>query len=382
MERFSETIPERALRQVSDPTSIDPIERVEAETVTLELPRTLRLGPMVISERHYAVVRITTRTGLVGYAYGQTRGAPVTEIVDRLLAPALTGADSTSVAGRWEDCFRATMAVGRVGLVIRALSLVDIALWDVHAQRAGVPLYRALSDEATRVPVMRVVGYPGSADDVDPIAQAGRDAIADGCSAVKIARSQDPLVTRALLSRFADELPDETRIVVDANWVWTDPSQALNEVRGWPIERIGWLEDPFPPESIDKYRALREARTIPIGVGEEVTDPMVHRSLLSTDAVDVLRVDVTTIGGYTRAEEVVRLARASGIPVSFHVYPEISAHAAVAWAGHSIETFDRSGNPYDPSHTLVDGGPSFDEGFVGMLDVPGIGFTIDPERFR
>jgi L-alanine-DL-glutamate epimerase-like enolase superfamily enzyme len=336
---------------------------------------------MTIAERHYAIVRVRTEAGLEGYAYGQTRGAPVVEIVDRLLSPVLLGGDSAAIEDRWTDCYHGTIAVGRVGLVIRAISLIDIALWDIRSQREGEPLCRALGGNVGGVDVMKVVGYPSSAADVDVIVDAATKAAEDGHIAIKIARSLDPAVTRQTLRAFDVALPADVRVTVDANWVWSDPAQALAELDGWPLPLIGWLEDPFPPESIDAYRALHDRAPVPIGVGEEVTDPAVHRSLIATQAADVVRIDLTTIGGYTKGAHIARMAKDADLPVSFHVYPEISVQAAVAWGCHSIETFERSENPYDPSHALVDGGPQFGDGRAQITDSPGIGFTIDPGRF-
>jgi L-alanine-DL-glutamate epimerase-like enolase superfamily enzyme len=131
---------------------IDPIAAIEVATVRLALPAPLRLGPVEIASREYAAVRVTTGSGLVGSAYCLTREAPVDACVTRLVVPALVGTDSADPAVAWHRVSRATVLVGRVGLVLRAIGLVDIALWDIAAQRAGVPLWRLLSGSPDPVP--------------------------------------------------------------------------------------------------------------------------------------------------------------------------------------------------------------------------------------
>jgi L-alanine-DL-glutamate epimerase-like enolase superfamily enzyme len=366
----------RSQERFQEGAKLDAIRSIVAQTVTLPLPEPLQIGPMTVTERRYAVVRVTTAGGLVGSAYAQTRGAPVVPIIDDLLTPVLIGADAGAIEDRWRDCYRATIAVGRVGLVMRAVSLLDIALWDVAGQRAGVPLYRLLGADRDRVEVMLVAGYPRTEEDISIVVAAAREAAERSHRMIKIARAPDPSITAQVLDAFDAELPDGTRFVVDGSWVWDDPTDPLAEISNWPAHRMAWLEDPFAPEDIETYREMRNSSPIPIAVGEELTDPRVHRALLAAGAVDVLRVDVSTLG-ITGAQRVISYAAEAGVPVSFHIYPEISAHVAAAWPiCHDIETFDRTGNPYDPSHELIEGGPVFVDGVAILPDEPGLGLSI------
>lgn len=358
-------------------SSPDPITAVTATLICLPLPRELQLGPFTVSERTYAVVGIRTASGLSGSAYQQTRGAPIVEIIDNLLTPALLGKDSASIEARWRDCFRSTMGIGRTGMLLRALSLVDIALWDIQAKRADLPLHRLLGGVRDRVPTMLVAGYPNSLDDIAEVVEAAQRAAAEGHQLIKIARAGDVGVTAAALSAVAEHLPAGVQIVIDASWTWEQPMQALAELMQWPDAPIAWLEDPLPPEQPDLYRALRERSPMPIGAGDEVTDRFALQRLVDTDAVDVLRLDVATIGGITTALRVIHHAEVHGVPLSTHISPEVSAHLAAAFPAISaIETFDRSGNRIDPSHELVRGGPTFTGGFAVLGEQPGIGWEL------
>jgi L-alanine-DL-glutamate epimerase-like enolase superfamily enzyme len=358
---------------------IDQISEVEAFTVALDLPRTLRLGSMVISRRTYAVVAITTESGISGKAYALSRDAPIASTVRDLLAPVLLGRDADLVAARWDACYRSTIGVGRVGAVMRAISLVDIALWDIKAQRAGLPLWRVLGGHSAEVEMLLAAGYPtGEPAEVlgAKVAEYGRE----GHRLLKVARVPDPADMRRLLDSAAAELPGECELVVDAAWVWRQPHEVERELRAWGDTPLAWLEDPLPPEDVRGYERLRRAVCVPIGVGDELTDPHVFERLVAGGGADVVRLDATTIGGVTGAARVQHLAAAAGLPVSYHVYPELHVHLAAASAEPAlVESFDWRGNPFDPAHRFVAGGPAYRPGFATASESPGLGFELDRE---
>ena len=336
----------------------DPIESVEVATAALPLPVPLRLGSLVVHRREYAAVRVRTRDGLVGKAYCLTREAPVAACVSRLMLPLLADRDSIAVADRWQECFRGTAAVGRTGLVVRALGLVDVALWDIAAQRAGLPLWRLLggTGAAPTIDVMMIAAYPADGRGVEALAaDVVRHGVA-GHRLLKIARSPDRGLMRALLAGAADGLPNGCRIVVDAAFGWHSADKALDEVAAWGDVELAWLEDPLLPEDANGCAAIRQRGPHAIGVGDDVTDPHTLARLIDADALDVLRLDVMAIGGVTPALRVLDLADGAGVPISFHIYPEVSVHLAAARApGAPVEMFEPGvpgGNRLDPSDRL------------------------------
>ncbi|WP_258566961.1 enolase C-terminal domain-like protein [Microbacterium sp. Se5.02b] len=192
---------------------------------------------------------------------------------------------------------------------------------------------------------------------------------------MKISRVADPGYMRDLLALLNSELPAQTGLIVDVGFGWPDADTALAEIAQWGDPRLTWLEDPLLPEDAAGCARIRRESGLAVSVGDEVTDPAVLHALVEEGGVDALRLDVVAIGGITPALEMIAWASARQVPVSGHVYPEVTAHLGIG-----VETFARGRNPYDPAPSFIVGGPSF-EGQVRPTDAPGLGFTLDPSVF-
>ncbi|WP_322785462.1 enolase C-terminal domain-like protein [Cellulosimicrobium cellulans] len=402
---------------------------VRTATTVVPLPQPLRLGAMTVERREYVGVRVVAETDdgrtVAGESYALTREAPMAELVDRLVAPHVVGrevvasdgvAARQSVGAAWDAALRGSAIVGRVGLVRRAVGLVDVALWDLAGRLAGRPVWSLLDDgpdparpvhqaaagetaAAAPRPAILVAAYPTPGRTARDVADEVLAHARAGWPLLKISRSPDRALMRELLAILRAELPDVTGrptvagrsgVVVDVGFGWRDADEALADLDAWGVTgaagesapALAWLEDPLLPEDAAGAARVRDASGLPLSVGDEVTDPEVFARLDALGALDVPRVDVVAIGGITAADPLVRAWAARGKVVSSHVYPEVSVHLGGA-AGIGVETFDRSpaGNPYDPAPLLVRGGPVFDGGHATPPDAPGLGFTLDPDRF-
>ncbi len=352
------------------------IDRVATATTSLALPRPLQLGAMTVTRREYCGVQVETADGLLGKSYALSREAPMAEIVDRLVTPAVLGENSDDPEALWDRALRSSAIVGRVGLVRRAIGMVDVAVWDVAAQRAGVPLWRMLGAHGEPRPTMLVAAYPTPGRAVRDIVDEVVSQALEGWPLVKISRSPDNALMRELLAKLRSALPATTGLVVDVGFGWRDSDEALADIAEWGDPELAWLEDPLLPEDVEGCARLRRNSGLTVAVGDEVTDPSVLKALVEKGAVDVLRLDVIAVGGITPARQIVEWATARGTPVSCHVYPEVSVHLGVG-----VETFNRGENPYDPSPSFVQGGPIFVEGHAKPPTTPGLGFSLDPTLF-
>lgn len=355
------------------------VRDLRTATVSLPLARPLPLGAMTVTRREYAAVQVSDGDGNTGIAYGLTREAPMGELVERLIASHVVGG-ALDVPELWQRALRGSAIVGRVGLVRRAIGLVDIALWDLLGRRLGTPVWRLVGADDSPRSTMLVAAYPTPgrtvADLVDEVVAQAED----GWPLVKLSRSPDTALMRDLLTTLRRELPPSTGIVVDVGFGWPDADTAIAEVAEWGDPELAWLEDPLLPEDVAGCARLRAATGLRVGVGDEVTDPGVLKALADGGAIDLARLDVVAIGGITPALDFAAWAEERGLPVSCHISPETSAHLG---HGVGLETFGRGreGNPYDPSPTLIDGGPVFAGGTARPTQEPGLGFSFAPGTF-
>ncbi|MFE4463910.1 enolase C-terminal domain-like protein [Oerskovia sp. NPDC056781] len=435
--------------RTTSPGGFARITDVRTSTTVVALPQPLQLGAMTVTRREYVGVQVRALlpggTEVTGVSYALTREAPMAEIVERLVAPHVVGRElavedpAAGVRAAWDAALRGSAIVGRVGLVRRAIGLVDVALWDVAGKVAGVPVWRLLDsavtdvppvplgppvpDGAAQVPSSARPGQGPSGDPAEPVAPARRPAILvaayptpgrtaravadevldrarEGWPLLKISRSADRDLMRDLLAILRAELPGVTGreteagrsgVVVDVGFGWRDADEALADLDAWGISApapageppaLAWLEDPVLPEDAAGAARIRAVTGLPLAIGDEVTDPEVLARLAALGALDVARVDVVGIGGLTAADPLVRSWQDAGLVTSSHVYPEVSVHLGGA-AGIGVETFERSpqGNPYDPAPLLVEGGPEFSAATALPPEAPGLGFTLSPTYF-
>lgn len=346
------------------------ITDVRTATLTRSLPHPLRLGAMQVIDREYVGIQISTADGLTGTAYCLTRDAPIEQVITRLIRPRLSGAETSDPAVVWDQLLRGTAIVGRVGLVRKALGLVDIALWDIAAQRAEVPLWQLIGSDAAARQTVLVACYPDASrplpEMVHEVAQYARD----GWPLLKISRCPDRKLMRQLLEEVQAAIPP-SELIIDVGFGWRDSDEALADMAAWGHPELAWLEDPLLPEDVQGCARVRQGISSRLGVGDEVTDPRVLTALMDEGGVDVLRLDIVAIGGITPSLEVIESARQRGILVSGHIYPEVTVHLGIG-----VETFDRQGNAYDPSAELIEGGPAFTPAGTSPPASPGLGFTL------
>jgi len=301
--------------------SADPIVAVDAMTAHFPLPAPLLIGDLNIAARDYAFVQVRSAAGYVGKGYVLSHGFPLDAIINNLFRPILLNKDPSQVVSLWEECYKSTIAAGRVGLVMRALSLVDTALWDIKAQRAGLPLWQLLGGYRVELPVMMVAGYLTEKRGPDEISEELVRYAEAGYTLLKIARSLDNTSMRRLLGLLLEALPARCRVVVDGLWGWRSVAEVEDDLARWEVvpelgHRLAWLEDPFPPENVQLYRALSRAVSVPVGVGDDLTDSHAMQFLISEGCASVARVDALAIGGVTTALKLMHLADMNGVPIT------------------------------------------------------------------
>jgi L-alanine-DL-glutamate epimerase-like enolase superfamily enzyme len=356
----------------------DRIARIAAWSCSVPVDEPFRLGSMVIDRRDFVIVRVDTEGGLTSGVCSLSRSAPVDLVVLDVLAAAVLGQDPRDIPAARERLGAATVALGHDGIVQRGISFLDVALWDLKAQGAGLPLWRMLGGFQTQVPVMVVAGYPRSGESADVFGRRVAEG-ADGFPAVKLARAGDNETMARRVAACRAALGDGVEIVIDAAWALGGVREALAFARAVEPFGVTFIEDPFPAGDVEAYAALRDASPVAIAAGDEVAQVETLARLVDAGGVDVLRVDGMTAGGVTGFLETrVHARRRKVARISPHIAPELHQHFAFAFGGVTPVEMFPPGSPFFGVDKLV-APASLDlrDGTLHAPETPGVGMRID-----
>jgi mandelate racemase len=304
------------------------IRRITARPVELPLAQPVRTAVGWMTSTPIALIDILCDDGEVGRSYLRTYtplalGSLVRLVED--LAPNLIGKTGppTELVGALRRVFR---LLGDRGLAGMALAGLDMALWDIEAKRAGLPLAALLGSQNERVAAYR----PLIAITPDGAHQEASRALLDGFEAVKVKLGHDAWTADlAVVSRLRDLLDPAHELMVDYNQS-LPVEEALRRGRALEEHRLTWIEEPIDAKDLLGYVRLTASLATPIGAGESLESPTEARSALDAKAIDVLTLDVARIGGVSGWIDAAAHAAATGIPVCSHAFPEFSVHLLAA----------------------------------------------------
>jgi D-arabinonate dehydratase len=360
------------------------ITDVRALTCDIPVPRPIVMGELRYDTRDYVVVEVMTDEGVNGIGFGMARYAPVAEIVEKNLKPLLVGQDPLMTERLWDRLYYLNLLIAQRGMYMRALSVVDVALWDIKGKVAGLPIWKLLGGHRTRMPVLMAGGYVAEDRDVNTLSDEVKDYVKRGFRMIKI--SAGPLEQDTARVRAARRAAgDDTRLMYDAHWAWRDPQDALRVVREWEELDLTWIEDPFPAELLEPLGRFRRGTTIPLAIGEDLAGRWAFQRVLEGQLADVVRVDVTNVGGFTEAVKVCALAAVHGLEVSPHVYPEIHVHLAAALPNVPHVEMTDPPQGIEALHLLMGTKLDIQNGVAVAPERPGLGFELDRaamERYR
>lgn len=369
-------------------------------------------------------IQIHTDNGLIGL--GETYYTPetTTALIHEALAPQLLGLNPLDIEGHWRRLYDSTHVYGNRGAELRGISAIDVALWDLFGQQAGLPLYRALggaSRESIRTyntcaGTLYARGTPGVArsassttvdkgryEDLEAFThradELARDLLSEGIRAMKI-WPFDPFATQSNgnyisyadiekglgpIRKIRDAVGMDMEVMMEGHGYWKLPAavriaQALEEYM--PI----WLEDFMKPDNVETLAQLRQATSIPI-CGSELALSRYHaKDLLEEKAVDILMTDVTWTGGLTESKKLAAMADTYNLPfvahdctgpITFLASIHLSLHCSNAMIQESVRAY------YHGFYKdLISEPIRIEDGFIYPPDEPGIGATLNPNIFK
>lgn len=311
-------------------------------------------------------VRVHTDAGTVGgesvIGHGETYYIPtaVAAVIHDFMAPRLLGADAQAIESHWRFLYERFIAFGGTGAELRALSAIDLALWDIAGQLREQPVWRLLGGPVRdRVPVYNssggpfygrsnrktpaASGWPGHGDPGQPgplednwasINKPGdlaRELVQLGYRGMKLwsfdavyrkrggeyLTPQDIDEGLAPFREIRDRVGDQIELMLDGHGFFSLAAarriaEAMTEVR--PM----WMEDILRPDSIHAMAAFRRQIQVPIAVSEMLVTAEQYRQVLEQGAADYVMIDPTWVGGITASRRIAELAQLYNVPTLMH----------------------------------------------------------------
>ncbi len=358
----------------------DRISSVTLSSVTLPLPTgisdakvlTGRQRPM--TEVAFLFAEIDTEEGHhgVGFSYAKRAGGPAQFAHAREVAPDLLGEDPSDIGRLWTKLVWAGASVGRSGASTQALAAIDVALWDLKAKRAGLPLAKLLGAHRDSV---RCYDTSGGFlhETIEQVKDNATRTLASGVGGVKIKVGQPDW--RADLRRVAavrEHIGPDVPLMVDANQQWDRPT-AMRVGKALEEFDLVWIEEPLDAYDAAGHADLARALTTAVATGEMLTSVAEHDELLRHRAVDILQPDAPRIGGITQFLKLATLAEHAGVGLAPHFAMEIHVHLAAAYPAEPwVEHFDWL-------YPLFNERLETSDGRMHLPGRPGLGITLSEQ---
>ncbi|MCL4303239.1 MAG: mandelate racemase/muconate lactonizing enzyme family protein [Anaerolineae bacterium] len=354
------------------------------------------------------LVQVHTDEGFIGLGEAATYGGfleSTEAIVLNELRQTILGQDPFKVEKLWQMMATRAHQRGRRGMLMMAMSGIDIALWDIIGQATRTPLYRLLGGYRDTLDAYASAGFYTRDKDIAGLADEFAGYIERGFRYVKMKVGRNPdVMLNPLHDMQAAEYATATleediervkvvreaigpkiRLALDANNAWT-PSIALQFMRQVERFNIHWFEEPVATDDIEGSAMLAHQLDTPVAGYETETGLPGFRELITRRAVDIVQPDVIWTGGITECRKIAALAQAYGLPVVPHVFSSAvssiaNMHFIAAIPNGGLLEFDQNVNPLRSEllETPIEITP---EGKVHLPEGPGLGVKLNQETIK
>jgi L-alanine-DL-glutamate epimerase-like enolase superfamily enzyme len=369
--------------------------RLKARAIRIPIDRPTRMSTRTLDAREFVLVYAgADDADLVGVGFtyaGTSGGVIIAEIINTVLANVVVERGSTDIVGTWEAMFQESLLLGRRGAVLRAMSAVDIALWDLAAKRAGVPLAVHLGGSVHDIPAYASGGYyrqepAGWADAVTREITLNREQgfVDHKIKVGGLSVEEDEKRVAAAI----DAIAGSGRLALDANNAYGSPSEAQRAAEAFERAAgetgLWWLEEPLSVEDVRGLARVRDRISTPIATGEIAQTRHDFRILIEAGAADILQPDAGVLGGVTEYMRVVRAAETFGVTVAPHWHANLHVHlAAASTTSLAVEHFTLDKDIYNFEKLIVpESRLQVVDGMAKVPERPGLGLEFDEDMIR
>ncbi len=336
----------------------------------------------------WLVVEVETSDGHIGIGNAALSPRPCKTVIDNYLKSACVGENIWDYEHIWQKMYRQTLAWGRKGVGMTAISAVDIAIWDALGKVAKQPVFRLLGGKTkSKLPCYASKLY---SQPLDSLAKEAKDYVDQGFKAMKLRFGWGPKdgaygmnKNIELIKTVRSVVGNDIDLMADAYMGWTF-EYAKRIMRLIDNENLRWLEEPVIADDIDGYADLRASCRTPISGGEHEYTLYGFRQLLEKKAVDVVQFDTNRVGGITQAHKICALAESFQIPVIPHAGQVHNFHISMSSINAPIVEYF----PFWPVEIgnelfwyIFDGEPQAKNGYIELNEnMPGLGISLSKKH--
>lgn len=357
-------------------------------------------------QRQALIVKVNTDSGIYGLGEAASFGGPLVStstIVEREIAPLVVGEDPFSIERIWQKVYHRSWQHARGGVVICALSGIDVALWDILGKAAGLPVYKLLGGYSNRIRAYASGGFYSEGKGTEQIAREMAGYVAKGYTAVKMKVGRNDSALNPL-----EVMPDpgykysldedlervhavkravgkDVRLLVDANAAW-DLHTAMVMGREFDKAGVYLLEEPVSTDNVRGSAELAAALDLKIAGYESEQLAYKFERLIRERAIDLAQPDLAWSGGFTECRKIADLAYANHMEVAPHCFSSAvnlmaSLHFLGAYPNGGMLEFDQ--NPNGLRTDIMKDLVAIDSrGYVEIPDKPGLGIELDMEAIE
>ena len=358
------------------------VTRLRTEVVRLPLARPIPSGRLTIVSIDCILVFLETDEGAVGEGLVFTLNGHRLGVLHAMLQslePLVIGAQPAASGAFWARAFADLAFLGHAGVGAVALAGLDMALWDLKGKQAGLNIGQLLGRCHESMAVYRSGGLRLS-QTIDELQREAADFVQQGFRAMKMSLGKaDPQEDRARVAAVREAVGGEVTLMADCNQQFT-ASRAIRLGRMLEEFQLGWIEEPVPYQDHAASAAVARALDTPIASGENEYLRRGMLDMVRAGAADILMPDLQRMGGPTELLKVAHHAELAGLPVSLHLFSEMSLALAVALPNAQLLEYMPWFAPLYADPLWPDA-----QGRVAAPLAPGWGRAFDPQaiaRFR
>jgi len=310
-------------------------------------------------------VQVHTDTGLTGLGETWYAAATVESAIHDHFGPLLVGRDPFEIERHWQTMFRLSDHAGYGGAELRAISAIDVALWDIKGQSLNMPIFEIIGGGTrNRIKVYNTLGVYGEIDEAhkvwsDPV-EVAKSLLDQGITGMKmsptdfIARESDGQLlfqddldwALRPIREIREKLGMEIDIANDAHGKWNLPN-AMRIVRELESMRLMWHEELISPLNEEAHQRLQAVTSTPIAAAERLMTRYQHRRFIESSAARISMPDLTWTGGISEVKKIAVIASAHQKPIAPHdcvgpVNMMACAHIAMATPNVMIMEYNRA----------------------------------------